>query len=45
LGAKVHGIPTIAVSWGYGLAEDLKAAGAAAIANTMDELYELLTSD
>lgn len=45
LGAKVHGIPTIAVSWGYGLAEDLTAAGAAAIANTMNELYELLTND
>lgn len=43
LGAKVHNIPTIAVSWGYGLVEDMKAAGAIAVANTMDELYELLT--
>lgn len=42
LGAKVHNIPTIAVTWGYGLVEDMKAAGAAAVANTMDELYELL---
>ena len=43
LGAKVHHIPTIAVTWGYGLVDDLKAAGAVGIANTMDELYELLT--
>lgn len=43
LGAKVHNIPTIAVTWGYGLVEDMKAAGAAAVANTTEELYELLT--
>ena len=42
IGAKAHGIPTIAVSWGYGLEEDLHAAGAVAIAHSMDELYELL---
>lgn len=44
LGAKVHNIPTIAVSWGYGLVEDMKAAGAVAVADTMDELYKLLTT-
>lgn len=43
IGAKAHGIPTIGVSWGYGLVVDMENAGAAAIANTMDELYELLT--
>lgn len=43
IGAKAHGIPTVAVSWGYGLVEDMKSAGAVAIADTMDELYELLT--
>ena len=43
IGAKAHGIPTIGVSWGYGLVEDMKNAGAAAIACTMDELYALLT--
>lgn len=43
LGAKVHDIPTIAVSWGYGLEEDIKMAGAVAIAHSMDELYQFLS--
>lgn len=43
LGAKVHGIPTVGVSWGYGTVEDMENAGAAAIVHTMDELYEALT--
>lgn len=43
LGAKVHNIPTIAVSWGYGLPEDIMAAGAVAMADTTEELYDLLT--
>ena len=43
VGAAAHGIPTIGVSWGYGKAEDMTAAGAAAIANTMDELYAILS--
>lgn len=42
LGAKHHGIPAIGVSWGYGKVEDMQQAGAAAIADTMDELLELL---
>ena len=42
IGAKAHGIPTVGVSWGYGLVEDMKKAGAAAIAHTMDELYDFL---
>lgn len=40
-GAAFHGIPTVAVSWGYGVVADMEAAGAK-IANTMDELYEML---
>ena len=42
IGAKMHGIPTVGVSWGYGKVEDMVAAGAASIAHTMDELFELL---
>ena len=42
LGAKVHGIPTVGVSWGYGTVEDMEKAGAAAIVHTMDELYQAL---
>ena len=43
IGAKSHGIPTIGVSWGYGKIEDMVQAGAAGIAHTMEELYELVT--
>lgn len=42
LGAKLHGIPTIGVSWGYGKAEELRDAGAVAIADTAEELLSLL---
>ncbi len=42
VGAKVHGIPTIGVSWGYGSEADLVEAGAAAIAHSPQELWELL---
>ena len=42
IGAAAHGIPTIGVSWGYGEIADMEAAGAVAIARTMDELVELL---
>lgn len=42
IGAKAHGIPTMGVAWGYGKAEDMVNAGAAAIANSMEELYDLL---
>ena len=45
IGAKAHGIPTIGVSWGYGEVKDMEAAGAVAIANTMEALYELLTQE
>ena len=42
IGAKAHGIPTIGVSWGYGLLEDLEQAGAAAVADTPEMLFDLL---
>ena len=42
IGAAAHGIPTIGVSWGYGGVEDIKNAGAIAIADSMDELLTLL---
>lgn len=42
LGAKEHGIPCIGVSWGYGEVKDMEDAGAAAIANSTQELLELL---
>ena len=41
-GAAAHGIGTIGVSWGYGEVSDMVRAGAKAIANNMDELFELL---
>lgn len=42
IGAKEHSIPTIGVSWGYGLVEDMEKAGAIAVAHSMEQLYELL---
>ena len=43
IGAAAHNIPTVGVSWGYGTVEDMQQAGAACIANTMDELLDYLT--
>lgn len=43
IGAAAHGIPTVGVSWGYGKPEDMTAAGAVAIADTMEDLYRLLS--
>lgn len=42
IGAAAHGIPTIGVSWGYGTIDDLKNAGAFAIADTPEMLLNLL---
>ena len=42
IGAKAHGMPAIGVSWGYGKVADMEAAGAAGIAHTMEELFDLL---
>lgn len=41
-GAKAHGMPAIGVSWGYGKVEDMESAGAAAIAHSTEELFNLL---
>ena len=40
-GSAYHGIPCVAVTWGYGVPEDMKNAGAQ-IASTMEELYLIL---
>jgi phosphoglycolate phosphatase len=42
IGAKSHGIPCIGVSWGYGVIEDMKAAGAIGIADSTEQLYRLI---
>lgn len=42
LGAKIHGIPAIGVSWGYGNVQEMKYAGAVGIAGTMDDLLNIL---
>lgn len=42
IGAKAHGIPGIGVSWGYGEVNDMKDAGAIAIACSTQELLQLL---
>lgn len=41
-GAAAHDIPTIGVSWGYGSVTEIKKAGAAAIAETPDDLLALI---
>ena len=43
LGAGVHGIPTIGVAWGYGSVEQMREAGAVAIAADTQALLSLLT--
>ncbi len=42
LGAAAHRIDCIGVSWGYGKVEDMVSAGAIGIADTMDELLQLI---
>ena len=42
IGAGVHGISTIGVAWGYGSAEEMLSAGAAAIAADPQALLALL---
>ena len=42
LGASLHHIPTIGVSWGYGDAQEMLDAGAVAIAHSTDELLTLI---
>lgn len=40
LGAKAHGISTVGVSWGYGKVAEMESAGAVAVVDTMDALYQ-----
>ena len=42
IGAAAHGIPTIGVSWGYGDVEEMRKAGASAIADSPQALETLL---
>ena len=42
LGAAAFGIPTVGVSWGYGLVESMEKAGASAIVSSMDELVTVI---
>lgn len=44
IGAAIHKIPTIAVSWGYGNIESMVKAGAIAIVDNTDELYKKITN-
>lgn len=44
LGAAAHGIPAIGVSWGYGSVEQMQLAGAAAIAESVEELEQMLNA-
>ena len=44
IGAAHHGIGCIGAAWGYGLVEEMKKAGAVAIAHTPEELLELLSA-
>lgn len=43
-GAKLCGIPCIGVSWGYAAEGELETAGAIKIADSMDELKDILIS-
>jgi phosphoglycolate phosphatase len=42
LGARVHGLACIGVTFGYGDVTELEAAGAAGIARSVDELWSQL---
>ncbi len=45
IGAAAHGIPTIGAAWGYGKTEDMVSAGAAAIAQTPEELLRIIEEE
>lgn len=42
LGAKYHNIPAVGVAWGYGKIEAMENAGAAAIVDTAQALYDYI---
>jgi phosphoglycolate phosphatase len=44
LAAARHGIPTVGVTWGYGSAEELTAAGAAALCHSPETLARAATT-
>lgn len=43
IGANAHGMRSVGVSWGYGSVDLMKDAGACAIADDAERLYEILT--
>jgi len=43
LGARENGIDSIGVTWGYGLRAELEEAGATQIAESVEQLYQMLT--
>lgn len=45
VGARAHGIRTIGCTWGYGDPEGMRRAGAAALADTPEQLYALLLKE
>ncbi|MGI6106324.1 MAG: HAD hydrolase-like protein [Lachnospiraceae bacterium] len=44
-GAAEAGLPCVGVSWGYGDRKQMLSGGAVCVADTMDELFEALTSE
>ena len=44
-GARAFGIPCIGVTFGYGSADELRGAGAAALADSPEAVFRLLTAD
>lgn len=45
IGAAAHGIPTIGAAWGYGKTEDMVSAGAAAIAQSPEDLLRIIEEE
>ena len=45
IGARKHGIPCIAVSWGYGYKKSMLEHGACGYAEDMDMLFHLIDQD
>ena len=44
VGATETGIDSIGITWGYGSHDELQAAGATWIADSIDELYQIITA-
>ena len=42
IGAKAHNIPTVGVTWGYGIPEDMVKVGAVSVVSTMEALFDAL---